>query len=106
MIMEHASVSFYRVKTGTADNLTERLQAELPRIYCHQQGFVSYDLIKASDDTLLSLSMWETEEQANIAQRSAAVWLQQQVGNPPDATDTYVGKVAFSWHLAHLPASP
>ena len=60
--MQHARVATYQLKPGTADEVIRRAQA----------GFVAYGLVKTGEDSAISISVWQSEEQAIAAVQVAA----------------------------------
>ena len=65
--MQHARVAVYQVKPGTADEIARRAQAGMLPIFRNQPGFVAYGGVTADVDTVISLSFWQTQEQADAA---------------------------------------
>ena len=66
-----------------------------------QRGFVAYGLIKSGDAAVISLSIWNTAEQAAAAAHIAAAE-QEHFAAMIEAVDDYVGDLAFFWELAAI----
>jgi heme-degrading monooxygenase HmoA len=98
--MQQARVGLYRVKPGMADKVIRRAEADLAVTYRYQPGFVAYGLIK-SGDALISLSIWDTAEQAEAAAQTAAEE-QRHFGEMIESVDNYVGDLAFFWALVAI----
>jgi heme-degrading monooxygenase HmoA len=99
--MQQARVGLYKVKPGTADEVIRRAEADLAVTYRYQPGFVAYGLIKNGDDALISLSIWDTAEQAKAAIQTAAEE-QRHFGEMIESVDNYVGDLAFFWALVAI----
>ena len=99
--MQQARVGLYKVKPGTADQLIRRAEADLAVTYRYQAGFVAYGLIKSGDDALISLSIWDTADQAAAAAQTAA-GEQRHFGEKIEPVDNYVGDLAFFWALVAI----
>jgi hypothetical protein len=44
------------------------------------QGFVEFDLVQVGEDVGVSITIFETQEQAEEANRRAAEWVKQNLG--------------------------
>ena len=82
------------MKPGTADELIRRAEADLAVTYRYQAGFVGYGLIKSGGDALISLSNWDTPDQAAAAAQTAA-GEQRHFGEKIESVDNYVGDLAY-----------
>jgi heme-degrading monooxygenase HmoA len=102
MVMHQANIELYRVKPGTADEVIHRVVAGLALVYRNQPGFVAYELIKTCDEGLVSLSVWNRAEQAEVAAMRAAAWQRQHLGDMVTGVEHRVGAVAFFWDLAGI----
>jgi heme-degrading monooxygenase HmoA len=61
-----------------------------------QPGFVAYDLIETGTDSLISISRWQTQEQADEATKSAASWVKENLGFMLILVENHVGEVVLS----------
>jgi heme-degrading monooxygenase HmoA len=100
--MQQARVGLYRVKPGVADEIIRRAEADLATIYRNQPGFVAYGIIKTGDDALISLTIWNTPDQAEVAMQAAAAWQKQYVGHMVDSEENHAGDLAFFWVLSAI----
>jgi heme-degrading monooxygenase HmoA len=99
--MQQARVALYRVKPGTADEVIRHAEAHLVPAHRNQRGFVAYGLIKSGDAAVISLSIWNTAEQAAAAVQIAAAE-QEHFAAMIEAVDDYIGDLAFFWELAAI----
>jgi hypothetical protein len=60
-----------------------------------QPGFVGYGLIKTGEDGVISLSLWQTSEEADAAVQTAATWVRENLAGMVDSVQNYVGDLAF-----------
>jgi heme-degrading monooxygenase HmoA len=89
------------VKPGTADEVIRHAEAHLAPVYRNQLGFVAYGLIKSGDAAVISLSIWNTAEQAVTAVQIAAAE-QEHFTEMIEAVDDYIGDLAFFWALVAI----
>jgi len=75
--MQHVRVAIYQFKPGKADEAIRRAEAGAFPMYRGQPGFVGYGLIKTGEDSGISLSVWQTREQAEAAIQLAASWVRE-----------------------------
>jgi Antibiotic biosynthesis monooxygenase len=93
--MQHARIGVYQVKPGTADEIARRAQAEMLPIFRSQPGFVAYGGVTTGVDTVISLSIWQTQEQAEAAVRGAASWIKDNIAEMIVSVQNHVGDLAF-----------
>ena len=93
--MQHARIAVYQVKPGTADEIARRAQAEMLPIFRSQPGFVAYGGVTTDVDTVISLSFWQTQEQAEAAVQAAASWVKDNLAEMVVSVQNYVGDLAF-----------
>jgi heme-degrading monooxygenase HmoA len=60
----HVRIGYYRFKPGTADGAARRLQGEIGLVYGRESGFIGCQLVRSGSDELLSISQWQTHDQA------------------------------------------
>jgi len=66
----------------------------LPK-FREQPGFVRYGLADLGDETCVSLSVWETREQAEAAAPVAAAWIKDNLADRIELRTNSVGDLAF-----------
>ena len=93
--MAHARVAVYSV-SGSGDEVGQKVRDGMVPILRDQAGFVSYDVVLAGD-TLVSVSKWETEGQAEQAVQTIADWVSESgVDQMVERLENYVGEVIVS----------
>jgi heme-degrading monooxygenase HmoA len=100
--MQQVRVAVYTLKSGTADEVIRRAEADLALRFRNEVGFVAYGLVKTGDNAVISLSIWDLVEQATAAVQLAEVWEQESLGGMVDAVETHIGSLAFFWALVAI----
>ncbi|HEU4792923.1 MAG TPA: hypothetical protein VFS96_04630 [Nitrolancea sp.] len=93
--MNHKRIAVYKLQTS-ADTVVQRAEAGILPIFRQQPGFVAYEIIETGTDSLISISTWQSNEQADEATKIAAAWTQDNLGFALVLTDNYVGEVLLS----------
>ena len=93
--MQHTRIAVYKFKPGSADEVIAKAQAGLLAIYRAQPGFVAYGVVKTADDAGISLSVWETGDQAQAAVQTASTWVQSNIASLVESVQNHVGDLAF-----------
>jgi hypothetical protein len=83
----------YQVKkSGQAAEVGRRAERGLVPILSRQPGFVSYSLIDAGQDVELSISVFVDRSAADAANRVAASWVKDNLGDLVGAPDVTMGE--------------
>jgi heme-degrading monooxygenase HmoA len=94
--MAHARVALYRL-TGSVDEVQQKVQDGMVPILRDQPGFVSYDVVDAGPDALISISRWETHDQAEQAVQTIADWVADSgVDELVERRANHVGEIIVS----------
>jgi hypothetical protein len=93
--MEHVRIAIYDITSGSLEEVASRAEAELLPIFRAHPGFVSYGMARMNDFKILSLSVWESHDQAEEADRRAADWVLETLGDRVHLTDSQVGEFLF-----------
>lgn len=72
-------VAIRRMKTqpGSIDEAVQRVENGLVPILSSAPGFIEYDVVQIGEDVGLTISFFETQEQAEESNRRAADWVKQ-----------------------------
>jgi heme-degrading monooxygenase HmoA len=89
-------IAVYTVTSGTPQEVADRAQAGLLPIFQQQAGFIAYEGVGVGTDTIISLSTWQSADQADAATRQAADWVRQNIADRIQLRNNYVGDVLFS----------
>lgn len=93
----HARVAFFKLKSGSLEEVVEQVESEdgLLSIFRRQQGFASYELIETGSG-LISVSHWDSMEQANAADRAGAEWAAAHIDELATLRQSDTGRVALA----------
>ena len=94
--MTYARIASYTLQGDASEAEVTRQVAEgLLPIFKRQPGFVDYSIV-AADGKLISISTWESMEQANAGTQQAATFVKEQLGGQVSLDTNYVGDVVLS----------
>jgi len=93
----HARVAVYRIKSGTAQDIARKADDEggMLRIFRAHVVCDSYELVGAGD-LLISISRWQTAEQADAASLAARSWVAEHLGASVHLEANHVGELVLS----------
>jgi hypothetical protein len=93
--MQHLRMATYEITKGTFAELADTAKTGMLRKFQDQPGFVSYGLADLGDKKALSISLWETREQAQTATPVAATWVKENIADRVVLKSDSVGDLAF-----------
>lgn len=93
--MGYLRVATYAINKGTFREIADRAQEGMLPIYSKQPGFIRYGLADIGDRTCLSISLWETHDQAEAAVPVAATWVRDNMSDRIELRSNHVGDLAF-----------
>jgi hypothetical protein len=93
--MEYLRVATYTINKGTFREIADRAQEGMLPTYKKQPGFVRYGLADLGDRTCLSISLWETHDQAEASVPVAASWVHDNLADRIELRSSHVGDLAF-----------
>jgi heme-degrading monooxygenase HmoA len=96
--MRHARIVVYELAPRSADEVIRRAIAGMAPIFERQVGYVSYQLLKANEDTVISYSVWADHASAEAATRVAATWVRQNLDEFFVSSRVYVAQVSYDSH--------
>jgi hypothetical protein len=99
--MEHVRVATYGITNGTFREVADAAQTGMLDKFQSQPGFVRYGVADVGDKTCVSISFWNTREQADGASLVAASWVRENLSDRIELRSNYVGDLAF---LEGIPA--
>jgi heme-degrading monooxygenase HmoA len=94
----HARVAVYRITSGSAEevaNVADDDEGGMLGIFRQHAGFESYELVGAGD-TLISISRWQTEQQADAAALAARSWVAEHLARSVELQQNYVGELVLT----------
>ena len=95
--MQHLRVGLYLLTGGTADQVIERVRSKdgMAEVFQQQPGFVAYGIGVTGDGFLISISIWDSEAQADTATAMAAEWVEEHLEGRVELQDDFVGDLEF-----------
>ena len=75
----YAAIRRLRVQPGVFDEVVQRDESGLVPLLRSAPGFVEFDLVQVAEDVGVSITIFETQEQAEEANRRAADWVKQNI---------------------------
>ena len=75
----YAVIRRVTLKSGMFDEAVRRDESGLLPILSSAPGFVEFTLLQAGEDVGVSIALFETQEQAEEANRRAAEWLKENM---------------------------
>ncbi len=94
----HTRVAYYQIKRfGSAEEIARRAESEggLVDQFARSPGYVSYELVAADDGGLISISHWESWEQAEAAETTADAWARENIADIATLEESHVGEVVL-----------
>ena len=93
--MQFTRLSTYDLTKGTFDELTGIVEMGLLPTFAREPGFVNYGLVDAGDRKVVSISIWQTREQAHKSATMATTWVKANVADRVRPLTTQIGDLAL-----------
>jgi hypothetical protein len=93
--MEHVRVGLYSLTKGSYQEAADLAQSGMLPVLQGQEGFIRYGVSEATDGTLISISLWETHDEAEKAQAVIADWVKDNLADRIELQHSYVGDFSF-----------
>jgi len=93
--MQHLRIATYEISKGTFQEVADSAKTGMLRKFQEQPGFIRYGLADLGDRKCLSISLWETRDQAKAATPVAATWVKDNLADRVELKTNYVGDLAF-----------
>jgi Antibiotic biosynthesis monooxygenase len=93
--MQSLRIATYTINKGTFQELAETARTGMLPKFQKQPGFVRYGLADLGDKTCVSITVWETREQADAATPVAATWVGENLADRIELRTNTVGDLAF-----------
>jgi hypothetical protein len=93
--MQYTRLSTYDLTKGTFDELTGIVEKGLLPTFVKEPGFVNYGLVDAGDHKVVSISIWQTREQAHKSATMATTWVKANVADRVRPLTTQIGDLAL-----------
>jgi Antibiotic biosynthesis monooxygenase len=92
--MRHIRIATYGINKGTFQEVAESAKTGMLPKFEQQPGFVRYDLADVGDKSFVSITVWETRQQAEAAAPVAATWVGENLADRIELRTNVVGDLA------------
>jgi hypothetical protein len=92
---QHLRVATYEITKGTFQEVADTAKTGMLRKFQDQPGFIRYGVADCGDKTCLSISLWETHDQAKAASPVADSWVKENLSDRVVLRSSYIGDLAF-----------
>lgn len=75
----NAIVQRVNVQPGLVEESIQRIEQGLVPLVSHEPGFVGFYLVRVGEDTGISITIFETREQAEEGNRKSLEWAREQI---------------------------
>ncbi len=93
--MQYLRLSTYDLTKGSFDELTGIVEKGLLPTFSAEPGFVNYGLVDAGDHKVVSISIWQTREQAHKSASTAKAWVEKNIADRTRLLTTQIGDLAL-----------
>ena len=93
--MNCTRIALYDINAGTFDEVVSQAKTGMAPLFQRSPGFLSYGVAKIDKAAFVSVSTWETREQADAATSKAAGWVQANSQDRFALRENYVGDLAI-----------
>jgi hypothetical protein len=93
--MRYTRLSTYEMTKGTFGELTGIVEKDLLPLFAKEPGFVNYGLADVGNHKVISISIWETREQAQQSASMAATWVKDNFSDRVRLVTTQIGDLAL-----------
>ena len=93
--MQHMRIATYDLTNGTFQEVADSAKTDLLPKYQEQPGFIRYGVADLGDKRIMSISLWETRDQAQAATPIAASWVKEHLADRVELKSNSVGDLAF-----------
>ena len=93
--MQYVRIAKYTINKGTFQEIADKAKTSLLPKFQTQTGFVRYGLADMGEQNCLSISLWNTREDAVASEMVASTWTRENLGDNVLLKSSHVGTLAF-----------
>jgi hypothetical protein len=93
--MRHVRIATYKINKGSFSDLAESAKTGLLPKFKEQPGFIRYGVADVGDQTLMSISLWKTHDEAQASVPVAANWVRDNMSDRVELRNNFIGELAF-----------
>lgn len=90
----HARIGFYTARPGDLDHVIERARDEVIPMLELEAGFRRYTVVRTGPDRLVSITGWDTHDEAQMAARRLSAWVAEVMGPTLVSVENHIAEVA------------
>jgi heme-degrading monooxygenase HmoA len=79
--MQHVRVATYKVTKGTPEEVADLAASGMLSTFQQHAGFIGYSVAKIDDRTIMSISVWQSHQDAEEAVALAADWVAENIAD-------------------------
>jgi hypothetical protein len=93
--MKHVRLATYEIKRGSFQEIADLAHKGMLRTFQDQPGFIRYGVADVGNQSLVSLSLWETRKDAETSAPLAADWVRENMSDRIELRSNQIGDLAF-----------
>ena len=93
--MDHVRIGIYALTSGTAKEVSDQAREGMLSVFRAHAGFKAYGLAESTEGKIISVSLWDSAEQAEQANELAASWVREHIADRVQLESTQVGDFLF-----------
>ena len=94
--MQHVRVATYKITSGTAAETADLAQKGMLPIFRSHDGFIGYSLLEVDGGEVMSVSVWQSHQDAEEATALAAEWVADNLADRVSLEWSGVGDAMFN----------
>ena len=93
--MQYVRIAKYSIDKGTFQEIADKAKMSLLPTFQKQTGFIRYGLADMGEHNCVSISIWNTREDAVASETVASTWTRENLGDNVLLKSSHVGTLAF-----------
>jgi len=93
--MSHLRIGVYVLTNGTAKDVADQARRGMLSVFRDQPGFRAYGLAEAENGRIISMSLWDSGDQAQKANDLAASWVRENLADQIRLESAQIGDFLF-----------
>jgi heme-degrading monooxygenase HmoA len=94
--MQHVRVAMYKLTKGTPEEVADLASAGMLESFQQHSGFIGYCVAKVDDGSIMSISVWQSHQDAEEAVALAADWVAKNIADRITLDWNGVGDALFN----------
>jgi heme-degrading monooxygenase HmoA len=94
--VQHVRVAGYKMTKGTPEETAALAEQGMLPLFRSHQGFIGYSLLNVNDAEVMSVSVWQSHQDAEEATALAAEWVAENLADRVSLEWSSVGDAMFN----------